>query len=95
MLTPNKLGGVSDDAKKLYEYLKANPDDIDNYPLEVIVSFVGIDLEMWDRIGMLATKDEHEEERKSLSTRYFVNSHHLYRQTIKYDKYLKQLKYRQ
>ncbi len=95
MLTPNKLGGVSDDAKKLYEYIKANPDDLDTYPLEVIVSFVGIDLEMWDRIGVLATKDEYEEERKCLSTRYFVNAHHLYRQTIKYDKYLKQLKYRQ
>ena len=95
--TPNKLGGISEDAKKLYEYLKANPDDIDNYPLEVVVSFVSIDLETWDRISELSIKEDaaSKEEADRLSTRYYVNAHHLYRQTIKYDKYLKQLKYRQ
>ena len=39
--------------------------------------------------------DASKEEADRLSTRYYVNAHHLYRQTIKYDKYLKQLKYRQ
>jgi hypothetical protein len=95
--TPNKLGGISDDAKKLYEYMKANPEDFDNYPLEVAVSFAGIDLDTWDRISELSIKedDASKEEADRLSTRYYVNAHHLYRQTIKYDKYLKQLKYRQ
>lgn len=95
--TPNKLGGISDDAKKLYEYIKANPEDFDNYPLEVAVSFAGIDLDTWDRISELSIKedDASKEEADRLSTRYYVNAHHLYRQTIKYDKYLRQLKYRQ
>ena len=95
--TPNKLGGISDDAKKLYEHIKANPEDFDNYPLEVAVSFAGIDLDTWDRISELSIKEDvaSKEEADRLSTRYYVNAHHLYRQTIKYDKYLKQLKYRQ
>ena len=95
--TPNKLGGISDDAKKLYEHIRTNPEDFDNYPLEVAVSFAGIDLDTWDRISELSIKEDaaSKEEADRLSTRYYVNAHHLYRQTIKYDKYLKQLKYRQ
>lgn len=95
--TPNKLGGISDDAKKLYEHIRTKPEDFDNYPLEVAVSFAGIDLDTWDRISELSIKedDASKEEADRLSTRYYVNAHHLYRQTIKYDKYLKQLKYRQ
>lgn len=95
--TPSKLGGISDDARKLYEHIRTKPEDFDNYPLEVAVSFAGIDLDTWDRISELSIKEDDvsKEEADRLSTRYYVNAHHLYRQTIKYDKYLKQLKYRQ
>ena len=91
---PTRLGTVSEDAKKLYEFLEAHPDYFEAYSIEVVASFAGIDLETWERIGQLE-EEENQEEATRLRTRYYVNACHLYRQVLKYRKYLKRLKYRQ
>ena len=93
--TPTRLGEVTEDAKQLYEYLEANPDEIKIYDLSVVVSFAGIDLDTWNKIGELNASGSDLEERDRLTDRYDVMAHHLYRQVIKYRKYLKRLKYRQ
>lgn len=93
--TPTRLGEVSDKAKQLYEYIKVNPNELEDYPLEVVAMFAGIDLDIWNKIAELSSQDTYSEERDRLSDRYYVMAHHLYRQVIKYDKYLKRLKYRQ
>lgn len=97
MKSPTKIGEITPEAKQLYEYLETiDEEDIELYGIEFICSLAGIDLETWNRICELNASDgPYPEELNPLTDRYSVRAHHLYRQVIRYRKYLKRLKYRQ
>ena len=96
---PTKLGEVSDDAKRLYEYLKEHPEERPDgeakYDIQTVVRFAGIYTEISERLEEIAEDESKLEEHKYLTKKFYVLAHHLYRQVLRYEKYLKRLKYRQ
>lgn len=95
MTKPTKLGEIPEDAKRLYEYLEEHPTDFNAYSMDVICSFAGIDMQTWNKISMLQDSIENREEYYKLHNHYCAMSYHLYRNVLRYRKYLKRLKYRQ
>ena len=95
MTKPAKLGEIPEDAKKLHDYLEKHPTDFVAYSIEVICSFAGIDMETWNRMLLLEDSRKDNEEYDRLYNRYRAMANHLYRNVLRYRKYLKRLKYRQ
>ncbi len=99
--TPTRLGDISDDAKKWYEFLLMDDhkDDVETYGIYVAASFADVAPELWNQLCELNNAVDLDAigraECKRLEKRYTVIAHHTYRQMLRYRKYIKRLRYRQ
>ena len=94
---PTTLGDITEDGIKMYEYLQKNPSDLDTYgDLFIIASFAGIAPDLWERSLEREEEETPQEElaRVSAAKRYAALAIWAYRDSLRYAKYLKNLKYR-
>lgn len=93
---PTTLSDITEDGIKMYEYLQKNPSDLDIYgDLSIIASFAGIAPDLWER--SLEQEEETPQEelaRVSAAKGYAALAIWAYRDSLRYAKYLKNLKYR-
>lgn len=90
---PMRIGEVSENGKKMYEFLEKNPEDYLLYPLSTIAYHAGVDKEILDNADRLSWSDN-KEESDMLANRYEAIAIHTYREVLKYRKYIFNLKYR-
>lgn len=94
-LQPTRLGRISDDAMKLYNYLQnAQFEKEDEGTIEISAFQAGIEPEMWEKGQLCEGQQALTEEQAFWSNRYFLNAMHLYREVLRYRKHLEYEKYR-
>lgn len=106
LMLPTKIGEISDNGKKMYQYLMDHPDEVivdeNSYPVNAIARYAEIDMELWSEIENAGenNKKENADENnkkdryKDLLRKYYINAVHYYRESIRYQRYLKFAKYR-
>lgn len=97
LMSPTKIGEVSDNGKKMYQYLMDNPNEVivdeNSYPVHALARFAEIDMDLWNEVEK--SDENNESERHDyLLRKYYMNSVHYYRESIRYQRYLKFAKYR-
>ena len=91
---PTKLGRISEQAKLFHSYIESHKQDEANYEVPVLASFAGMNIELWDQCCEASGEDPLPANYSWLNTQYFVLAYHLYREVLRYRKYLVTEKYR-
>ena len=90
---PIMLGSVSDNGKKVNEFLKNNPGIIEQYDsLYIALSFSKVEEELYKKIDPELYDDPKEAEQHL--NKFIVLMHHYYRESLRYDRHLTYLKYK-
>ena len=94
------MGEVSEEAKRLYEYFVEHPEDRPDaeeryeIPLEYVVGHLAnIYPELEEEVAQDMSSGNKSEEALFRAKKMTVLSWHLFRQVLRYEKYLKRLKY--
>lgn len=97
---PTRMGEVSEEAKRLYEYFVEHPEDRPDaeerfeIPLEYVVGHLAnIYPELEEEVAQDMSVGNKSEEALFRAKKMTVLSWHLFRQVLRYEKYLKRLKY--
>ena len=97
LMLPTKIGEISDNGKKMYQYLMDHPAEVivdeNSYPVNAIARYAEIDMELWSEIEN-ADENNKKDRYKKLLRKYYINAVHYYRESIRYQRYLKFAKYR-
>lgn len=91
---PTKLGRISEQAKQFHSYIEANKSEETNYDIPVLASFAGVNIDLWEQYCEASGEEPLPANYRWLYTQYFVLAHHLYREVLRYRKYLVTEKYR-
>lgn len=93
---PMRIGEVTEDGLKMYQYLLENPDD---YPIDSYLSlaeYAGVRKDLFDKWYKLSLSNTEEDQAQANAVRDQLNAIaiHTYRQVLKHKKYLRNKKYR-
>lgn len=94
--TPMRIGEVSEDALKLYEYLEKEKDAYPKYPLFAILEYAKVRLDLYEKWTALEWSNSPEDwaQAELMKKRIWAVAYHLHRQVLKHRKYVKNKKYR-
>jgi len=93
---PMRIGEVTEDGLKMYEYLHENPKHYPMYSLLAIAEYAGIRKDLFEKWYELSQSDADEDQMQADAVKEQLDAIaiHAYRQVLKHRKYLRNKKYR-